>query len=151
MDRNTNYNNHRERKNSNGFWLGFVMGVLVTLMFTTKKGRQILKDLVDKGVEKFDGLEKSLQEAEEAFEEELKEGNDYVQPVPPQAPPEPAEAPQEPVKEVRYLAQEEAQPAQPVGQKMGEAKQEKPVPKKETNGVARKPSSVRKFFRLKKS
>ncbi len=42
----------REKNNpGSSFFAGFVMGVLVTLLFTTKKGRKILKTLTDEGKE----------------------------------------------------------------------------------------------------
>lgn len=45
-------------KNSSGssFFAGFVMGVLVTLLFTTKKGRKILKTLTEEGRQAFEEM-----------------------------------------------------------------------------------------------
>lgn len=47
----------------NGFLLGFLLGVLVTLLFTTKKGREVLRLLTEKGLEKFSDLEDVLEES----------------------------------------------------------------------------------------
>jgi hypothetical protein len=42
------------KKNSHGFTWGMIVGGAVVLMLTTKRGRQILKDLTEGGIE---GLE----------------------------------------------------------------------------------------------
>lgn len=47
-----------ENKNhSNSFLLGVILGVIITLLFTTKKGRKILKALSEEGLQKFTELE----------------------------------------------------------------------------------------------
>ncbi len=46
-----------ERHHSgNGFLFGIIVGVLLTLLFTTKKGRNILKTLADEGVDSISDL-----------------------------------------------------------------------------------------------
>ena len=56
-----------EHKHSpfNGFLLGLVAGVLLTLLFTTKKGRRILHMLTEEGMSKFGEVEEILQAIEE--------------------------------------------------------------------------------------
>jgi len=115
-----------KQHNHNGYGQGFIVGVLVgvviTLLFTTKKGRELFKEWTEKGLDKFSELEKKLQETTESIEEDFEdfeEGNDYV----------------ESVKEPRQSAQEE--------------KKEEKVATKEHS--APKPSHVRRFFRAKKS
>lgn len=49
----------------NGFILGLVVGVLVTLMFTTKKGRQILRALTEEGLSRFTEVEDILHAMED--------------------------------------------------------------------------------------
>ena len=84
MEKNNNHNGH-----GNGFVPGVIVGVIVTLLFTTKRGREIVKDMAEKGLDKFAELQKAMNEAssdmveavdemEEALEEEMVEGEDYV-------------------------------------------------------------------------
>src|SRR5438132_1609668 len=61
----------------NGFLLGFTLGVVVTLLLYTKKGRQILQILTDKGIERFSKLDSAIQDIEEEFED----GDDYLKDV----------------------------------------------------------------------
>lgn len=54
-----------ENKNNIGgagsiFLLGLLIGVLVTLLLTTKKGREIIKEFMDKTIKKISDLEKSV-------------------------------------------------------------------------------------------
>lgn len=50
----------------NGFLFGILIGVLITLLFTTKKGRRILKQVTDEGMDKITNLE-------DLFEKKLRE------------------------------------------------------------------------------
>lgn len=65
---------HHDKKGSgggiNGFLLGVIVGVVVTLLFTTKKGRHIIKTLTDEGMNKFSELEELMQDMKEYDEEE---------------------------------------------------------------------------------
>ncbi|HSW48360.1 MAG TPA: YtxH domain-containing protein [Candidatus Saccharimonadales bacterium] len=65
---------------SNGFLMGVVVGGIVTLLFTTKKGREIVKDLTDKGLEKLNDFEKSIEATKEEYEEII-DGDDYIEPI----------------------------------------------------------------------
>ncbi len=68
-------NNHDE--SGNGFLLGTVIGSIATLLFTTKKGREIIKELTEKGIEKFSELEEALKTDKVI---EVIEESDYVVP-----------------------------------------------------------------------
>ncbi len=73
---------------NNSFVLGLILGVLITLLFTTKKGRQILRSFTEEGHGKFSELEAMFTgEAERAdfekrrdadSESEVLAGNDYI-------------------------------------------------------------------------
>lgn len=76
---------------NSGFFLGFILGVLATLLLTTKKGREILKELIDKGMQKITDLE----ELHEKTRQNVDGENDYVKPKP-----------EEVKKEIKYLAKE---------------------------------------------
>lgn len=45
----------------NGFLFGVLIGILIALLFTTKKGRKILKSLTEEGMDKFTSLEDLLE------------------------------------------------------------------------------------------
>lgn len=77
----------------NGFLLGVLIGVILTLLITTKKGREILKDLLDRGIEKISNLEDILptQIKPDITEEE----NDYVK-----------QNPEQIKKEIKFIATE---------------------------------------------
>jgi len=95
----------------NGFLFGVIVGVVITLLFSTKKGREILRDVSEKGIEKLSDLEKLTKEYEgkDFLEDELLEEDDYVKPEP-KPTPEPAKAasaketPKAAVKETPKLA-----------------------------------------------
>ncbi len=89
-------NTHHEGNNlGNGFVLGVVVGVVIALLFSTKKGREILRTLTEEGLSKVSNLEDLLKEESELEEEDTDvDGDDYIQP--------------EEQKEIRYLASEEA-------------------------------------------
>lgn len=70
--------NHDKSNNSgNGFLIGLILGSVATLLFTTKKGREIVRDLTEKGVGKLSEIQENIDKAvvaEEAVE------NDYLEP-----------------------------------------------------------------------
>ena len=69
-------NNHHDHT-GNGFLVGVIIGGVATLLFTTKKGREIVKDLTSKSLDKFSEIQKNLDETVD-FEEV--DGGDYVEP-----------------------------------------------------------------------
>lgn len=64
-----------ERSKSHGavtvFFLGLVVGICVALLFTTKKGRRILKTLTDQGLEKMSDVEKLLEDEAKTVKENV--------------------------------------------------------------------------------
>lgn len=66
-------------QSSNGFLTGAIIGAVVTLLFTTKKGREIVKDLADRGVEKLSEFEENVKKQKIMLEEDLEE-SDYIEP-----------------------------------------------------------------------
>jgi gas vesicle protein len=113
----------------NGFVLGLLVGIVATLFITTKRGRELFKELTEKGLDKFSDFEDKFQEKTENITdeyEELEEGNDYVEEIPEPQPQRKSEP--------RYIAHEEKHET-----RNGHAH----------NGSSQKPSPVRRFFRKK--
>ncbi len=75
---------NRNDNRGNGFLFGLIVGVAVTLLFTTKKGREILRELTDRGMEKIGDLEEKIDRKQTEFEQELEEeeGDDYIETLP---------------------------------------------------------------------
>ncbi|HSX09048.1 MAG TPA: hypothetical protein VLF93_02770 [Candidatus Saccharimonadales bacterium] len=94
---NTNHNQHHS--SGNGFLLGVIIGVILTLLFTTKRGRIILKELLEKGIEKFSNLEDFMKEATERAESDIDEEFDDEDDFVPSAPVKIIEAPKAKVEE----------------------------------------------------
>lgn len=67
----------RQSGSSNGFLFGVIVGVVLTLLLSTKKGRKMLRTLTEEGLDKVSTLE-------DLFDEDyLEEGEtDYVKEVP---------------------------------------------------------------------
>ncbi len=70
----------------NGFVLGLLIGVVGTLLVTTKRGRELVKEFTEKGMDKFSDFETKIKEttenvvrAEEDFEE-VDDESEYVEP-----------------------------------------------------------------------
>jgi hypothetical protein len=82
---NTNHNQHNGSGGS-GFIIGVIVGVILTLLLTTKRGRIILKELLEKGIEKFSNLEDFMQEATERanieIDDEFEDEDDFVPTAP---------------------------------------------------------------------
>lgn len=130
----------------NGFLLGLVVGILATLLFTTKKGREVLHTLTDRGMDKFTELEKQLNNAKQEITEELEEEDDYVEIEERQAPPEPEPTPSSPDK---IEVQSEPKPEKKIlAQSAPTAHEVRPV---QHTKHEEKASPVKKFFRIKKS
>jgi len=58
----------QQQRSSNqlhGFFLGLIVGVVVTLLFTTRKGRQIVRTLTEEGLHKFSEVEDILHAMED--------------------------------------------------------------------------------------
>ncbi len=77
---------------SNGFFLGIIVGVAVTALFTTQKGKEILRDITDKSIESWDDVEKALEGIEADVDDSPT--TEYVSP--------------EEKREIKYLAQDAA-------------------------------------------
>lgn len=122
-----NKNNNTNNGINSGFLLGFILGVLATLLLTTKKGREILKEFIDKGIQKITDLEELHEKTKQKQEPEPE--NDYIKPKP-----------EEVKKEIQYLAQERK-----VNEKGG--KQEVIVPLATTSKVSTQSTTRRLFFR----
>lgn len=75
----------------NGFLMGVIVGGIATLLFSTKKGREIVREIVDIGIEKYSDLQKNINDAVEL--EEVVE-DDYVEPESRPSLPESIESPQ---------------------------------------------------------
>ncbi len=125
--------NHDKSDNSgNGFLIGIILGSVVTLLFTTKKGREIVKDLTEKGLERLSELQNNIDKA--IIVEEAEE-NDYLEPE------DRLVQPNEPEKP-KLLAKESTPNV--------DARIEKPRTEKATQ--AQKPERVvKRLFRMKKN
>lgn len=110
-----------------GFLLGILIGVLLALLLTTKKGREILRELVDKAIHKISDLDKSSEENQQKSDGE----NDYVK-----------SKPEEVKKEIRYLAADSAA-SKDVLETLPKQTEEKPA--NEKGGKQKKPFK-RLFF-----
>lgn len=71
MDKNK-YNYPPQHTSGNGFLLGLIVGVILTLLFTTSKGRKILRELSENGfdaindrLKDFEGFDENVEEMEE--------------------------------------------------------------------------------------
>jgi len=98
MDHNNNHNQHNG--SGSGFLLGVVVGVLITLLFTTKRGRAIFKEILEKGIDKFSNLEDLMKKSyEEDIDDEFEDEDDYI-PAEPVTIPEVMKETREPEKKV---------------------------------------------------
>ena len=113
MDRKDKCSHSHKNSHGNGFLLGVIVGVIVALLFTTKKGREIVKILTEKGLDKFSDLQKVMNEATSDVEEELVElveeesEGDYVPELGAEVTEEPADAQKEELKEKKGATKEE--------------------------------------------
>jgi hypothetical protein len=106
-------NNHQKTSYGNGFIFGLIVGVIITLLFTTKRGRIIFKEIMENGVRKFSDLEQILRESDAMeYDEEIEEGDDFI-PAEPAAAPAPPVVRTEPVKPKVVKAEPKAPPPPP--------------------------------------
>lgn len=63
--------NERNNGFSTGLLLGLFLGVCLTLLLVTKKGRRILKTLTEKGLDNIKDLKTKLREADVQIDEDL--------------------------------------------------------------------------------
>lgn len=123
-----NKNNNNHNGFGNGFVLGLLVGIVATLFITTKKGREIFKEITEKGMDKYADLEQKIQETTERFEK-FDDEDDYLEP-------EPVKASPTPIREVHPAA-------------IREAKKEHHHEKHDES--SHKPHPVRRFFKGKKN
>ena len=69
--------NNNDNKNNNGFIFGFILGIAAALLLNTKKGRRILKTLVDQGIDRVSNWEDTIKEIIEE-DEDLFKADDFV-------------------------------------------------------------------------
>lgn len=67
----------QEKHNSNGFMFGLMIGAAVGALVSTKKGREILKNVADYGLE-YVGNIINLDDLESAFEDDGEEMSSYA-------------------------------------------------------------------------
>lgn len=162
-----NDNHNHQHANGSGFLLGVIVGVLITLLFTTKRGRIIFKEILEKGVEKFSNLEELMKESSMLDEEDIDEaeGEDFIPSVPTTQPALPEKKVVEQTQEEKIepkqakesttsKQEEETAPATPPKEeKMPEAESnsEKKSTTKEENPsqpkASTKPKSANRWFR----
>jgi gas vesicle protein len=138
-------NTHRTQQQSghgNGFLLGVIVGVLITLLFTTKRGRAIFKDAVEKGIQKFSHLEDLIKEAKNEDFMEEDEGDDFIPSK---------ELLAEPAEKREPKEKEEKNESEKIKEKPIAAEQPKPT-KKAVEEVEKapektKPSTGKRWFR----
>jgi gas vesicle protein len=126
-----------ERKNpqesGNTFLLGLILGSIGTLLFTTKKGRELLKEVTEKGLEKFTEFEDRLKRAEQT--DAVDEEGDYVEPQ------------MRPIPDIEEVDEKEKVKLAKIEEKL-----EKAAPaKKEPIPTAKPQRTVKRFFRMKKN
>lgn len=94
---------NKQHGGGNGFIFGVIVGVLVALLFTTKKGREILRDVSEKIITKLSSMEEYAKQADdisELFDEIDTDEKDYVKSDPQAAAEVQKEEPKVVVKEV---------------------------------------------------
>jgi hypothetical protein len=69
--------NNQKDNNNGGFIFGILIGIAVALSFTTKRGRRILKLLLEQGSGKFSDWEKIIKETLNDDENYI-DGDDYM-------------------------------------------------------------------------
>lgn len=115
----------KQNGGGNGFLFGLIVGVAIALLFTTKKGRAILRDLSEKVIDKLSKLEQVAKQSQEEVDllEDFAEEEDYVKTEPqPTVKEEKKEvASEEPEKPVVKESKPESAPSPEVSKKEKEA------------------------------
>ncbi len=133
-------NTSMENKNASGgigsgFFLGLIIGVLLTLLLTTKKGRQILKELIDKAISKISELDDLKAEFYKPGSSSDR-GDDYVK-----------SDVQEVKKEIRFLTNDSVKQKDNPGTSTHKHTVEKATPEKTNNKQVK--ANKRTFFKRK--
>jgi hypothetical protein len=68
-------NNDKNGNFGNGFLFGLIIGVAICLLFTTKKGRAILSELIENGERALEDFVEPKGASSEAYEEEIMQGD----------------------------------------------------------------------------
>lgn len=78
-------NQHHNSGFGNGFVLGLLVGVVATLLITTKRGRELFREFTERGFDKISDLEEKVKEtasnvstAKDEYDEIEEEGDDYI-------------------------------------------------------------------------
>lgn len=71
---------HKNNHAGGGFLFGLLVGIALTLLFTTKKGRKILKTLTDEGLDRMSSLEDLFEKKiiEEDMDDDSEGGQEYI-------------------------------------------------------------------------
>lgn len=84
MMKDTKVESHHSKQDSpqffNGFLVGLILGFGLALLFTTKKGRRMIKALTEEGLDSIQELRKRMDSIEVMMDEDIDE--DYVKEVP---------------------------------------------------------------------
>ncbi len=145
--------NNKQQSNGNGFILGLVVGVMIALLFTTKKGRAILRDVTEKGIDKLSKLENLKQQVEDSELFDEFEEDEYVKAEPAsKLNPQPAPETQPIVKEPEPKESAPEKPiAKPISVKAVEPKieeiPEEVVPEEPQEKAPSKVIQGRRWFR----
>lgn len=116
---NSDVGNHNTSNGwSSGFLFGLLVGVALALLFTTKKGRRILKVLTDEGMHKLSQWEDLVEKLPENMDPEVREVEDEA--------------------EDTYL---------PIHEEIIKHNEEKTKTHSQTNGEIKKANSKRRLFR----
>lgn len=61
---------NRHNSMAGGFWAGLLIGLCLALLVTTKKGRELLRSIIDEGLEQITQLENAVKEEMERVEKQ---------------------------------------------------------------------------------
>lgn len=69
---------HHEKSGNSSFIIGFILGMAAALLLSTKKGRKILKILLDQGLDKLGNWESLIKDTLETEKDYIDEDDDVV-------------------------------------------------------------------------